>query len=341
MLRTTSRTFSRALSSSNFKINCGRRHWFSVLTLLEHQGGNLSPASLSAVEAAKRTGGDVFGFVIGKDSSQISQKVAKSVNDLKKVIYVENPSYEHNIPDQIANVLFENVKKNEISHVFSAHSTVGKGVMPRLAAMFDVMQISDIIGVVSADTFVRPTYAGNVNVTVSTKDPIKIVTVRASAFDAAPSSGEGAATVVEGIDPKPAALQEWVSENIIKNARPDLSSAERVVAGGRPLKDKETFERILTPLADKLGAAIGATRVAVDSGYADNSLQIGQTGKIIAPKLYIAVGIDGAIQHLAGIKDSKVIAAINRDENAPIFQTADVGIVGDLFEIVPELTEKL
>ncbi|WBW73229.1 electron transfer flavoprotein alpha subunit EtfA [Schizosaccharomyces osmophilus] len=335
------RPISRSLFASRSVFTKINGRFFNVLALLEHQEGKSKPASLSAIEAAKRTGGDVFAFVVGPNASQVAQQASKSVDGLKQVIHVENNAYERFLPDQIAKVLYENAKKFDASHVFSAHSTLGKGVMPRLAAMLDVMQVSDVIRVVDEKTFVRPTYAGNVNVHVKTEEPVKLVTVRASAFDPTPAIDNGSASVTAGVDPQPAALQSWVSENIIKSERPDLGSAERVVAGGRPLKDKATFEKTLTPLADKLGAAIGATRVAVDSGYADNSLQIGQTGKIIAPKLYIAVGVDGAIQHTAGIKDSKVIASINRDENSPIFQHSDVGLVTDLYEAVPELVEKL
>jgi electron transfer flavoprotein alpha subunit len=212
--------------------------------------------------------------------------------------------------------------------------------MPRVAALLDKQQISDIIAIENENTFVRPIYAGNAIATVESSDDIKIITVRTTAFQAAPL-GDGKAAIEEGADPKVESTTEWVSEDLAKSDRPDLATAQKVVSGGRGLKSKEEFDKIMTPLADALGAAIGASRAAVDSGYADNSLQVGQTGKVVAPQLYLCAGISGAIQHLAGMKDSKVIAAINKDPDAPIFQVADVGLVGDLFEKVPELTEKL
>lgn len=212
--------------------------------------------------------------------------------------------------------------------------------MPRVAALLDSQQISDITSIENENTFVRPIYAGNAIATVESSDPIKIVTIRGTAFAPVPLEG-GSAAVEDGVDPKTEPLTEWVSEDLAKSDRPDLSTASRVVSGGRGLKSKEEFDKVMNPLADALGAAVGASRAAVDSGYADNSLQVGQTGKVVAPQLYMAVGISGAIQHLAGMKDSKVIAAINKDADAPIFQIADVGLVGDLFEKVPELTEKI
>ncbi|KAH0294350.1 electron transfer flavoprotein, alpha subunit, partial [Aureobasidium melanogenum] len=222
----------------------------------------------------------------------------------------------------------------------AGHSAFGKNLMPRVAAMLDVQQISDITSIESEDTFVRPIYAGNAILTVQTADSPKVVTVRGTAFPSGAAEG-GSASVEEGVDPKAECPTEWISEDLATSDRPDLATAEKVVSGGRGLKSKEEFDRIMPPLADALGAAIGASRAAVDSGFADNSLQVGQTGKNVAPQLYLCAGISGAIQHLAGMKDSKVIAAINKDADAPIFQVADVGLVGDLFEKVPELTEKL
>ena len=209
-----------------------------------------------------------------------------------------------------------------------------------MAALLDTQQISDITAIENENTFVRPIYAGNAIATVESSDPLKIITVRGTAFPAAAVEG-GSATVEDGADPKAETSTEWLSEDLTKSDRPDLATASKVVSGGRGLKSKEDFDKIMTPLADSLGAAIGASRAAVDSGYADNSLQVGQTGKVVAPQLYLAVGISGAIQHLAGMKDSKVIAAINKDADAPIFQVADVGLVGDLFTEVPKLTEEL
>lgn len=237
-------------------------------------------------------------------------------------------------------MLVENIKKGNYTHVVAGHTAFGKSVLPRVAALLDSQQISDVTAIEDEKTFVRPIYAGNAIATVESTDAVKILTIRGTAFPAA--TPEGASTPIEsGVDAKAEPISEWVSEDLAKSDRPDLSTASKVVSGGRGLKSKEEFDRIIFPLADALGAAVGASRAAVDSGYADNSLQVGQTGKVVAPQLYMAVGISGAIQHLAGMKDSKVIAAINKDPDAPIFQVADVGLVGDLFEKVPELTEKL
>lgn len=237
-------------------------------------------------------------------------------------------------------MLVENIKQGGYTHVIAGHTAFGKNLMPRVAALLDLQQVSDITAIEDEKTFVRPIYAGNAIATVQSSDPIKIVTIRGTAFAAA-EIANGSAAIEDGIDSVAPATTEWVSEELAKSDRPDLSTASKVVSGGRGLKSKEEFDKIMLPLADSLGAAVGASRAAVDSGYADNSLQVGQTGKVVAPQLYMAVGISGAIQHLAGMKDSKVIAAINKDADAPIFQVADVGLVGDLFEKVPELTEKL
>lgn len=242
--------------------------------------------------------------------------------------------------ENYAPLLVENIKKGGFSHVFAGHSAFGKNLMPRVAALLDTQQISDIMDIQSEDTFVRPIYAGNAILTVKSEEGIKIITVRQTSFTSGDTEG-GTATVEEGVDPKAECPTEWVSENLAKSDRPELATAGKVVSGGRGLKSKEEFDRLIPPLADALGAAIGASRAAVDSGFADNSLQVGQTGKNVAPQLYLCAGISGAIQHLAGMKDSKVIACINKDADAPIFQVADVGLVGDLFEKVPELTEKL
>lgn len=265
---------------------------------------------------------------------------AAKIKGLEKVVAVENEAYEKGLPENFAPLLAENIRSGNYTHVIGAHSAFGKNLLPRVAALLDVQQISDITAIESEDTFVRPIYAGNVILTVQSTDPIKVITVRGTAFQGVETEG-GSAEIVDGVDPKAASTTEWVSEDLAKSDRPDLATASRVVSGGRGLKSKEEFERLIPPLADSLGAAIGASRAAVDSGFADNSLQVGQTGKNVAPQLYLAVGISGAIQHLAGMKDSKVIAAINKDPEAPIFQVADVGLVGDLFEKVPELTEKL
>ena len=280
-----------------------------------------------------------MGFVAGSNIKSVADEAAK-VQGLEKIIFVENGAYDKGLPENYAPLLVENIKKGGFTHVLAGHSAFGKNLMPRVAALLDLQMISDITAVSDPDTFVRPIYAGNAILTVKSSDPTKIITVRGTAFPAPETTG-GSASVEEGVDPKAESPTEWLSEDLAKSDRPDLATASRVVSGGRGLKSKEEFDRLMPPLADALGAAIGASRAAVDSGFADNSLQVGQTGKNVAPQLYLCAGISGAIQHLAGMKDSKVIAAINKDVDAPIFQVADVGLVGDLFEKVPELTAKL
>ncbi|EXJ83249.1 electron transfer flavoprotein alpha subunit [Capronia coronata CBS 617.96] len=311
----------------------------STLAILEQKDGKLNTGSLGAVTAGQKLGGAVHGIVAGKSAKSIAEEAAK-VKGLEKVIAAENEAYERGLPENWAPLVVENIKKGGYTHVIAAHSAFGKSLLPRVAALLDVQQISDVMSIESEDTFVRPIYAGNAILTVQSTDPIKILTVRQTSFAPAETEG-GSASVEDAVDPSAASPTEWVSENLTKSDRPELASADKVVSGGRGLKSKEEFERLIPPLADALGAAIGASRAAVDSGFADNSLQVGQTGKNVAPQLYLAVGISGAIQHLAGMKDSKVIACINKDADAPIFQVADVGLVGDLFEKVPELTEKL
>jgi electron transfer flavoprotein alpha subunit len=294
---------------------------------------------LAAITAGTKLGGSITAFIAGSGVKSAADEAAKS-KGVEKVIYVENGAYDRCLPENYAPLLVENIKKGGYTHVIAGHSAFGKNIMPRVSALLDTQQISDITDIEGEDTFVRPIYAGNAIMTVQSSDSIKVVTVRGTAFPAPETEG-GNATVEEGVDPKVECPTEWISEDLQKSDRPDLGSAERVVSGGRGLKSKEEFDKLMPPLADALGAAIGASRAAVDSGFADNSLQVGQTGKNVAPQLYLCAGISGAIQHLAGMKDSKVIAAINKDAEAPIFQVADVGLVGDLFEKVPELTEKL
>ncbi|KAH8681416.1 electron transfer flavoprotein subunit alpha [Xylariales sp. PMI_506] len=315
------------------------RRLLSSLAVLEQRDGKLNHGSLSAITAAKKLGGSVHAFVAGGNIKSVADEAAK-VEGVEKIIIVDNAAYEKGLPENYAPLLAENIKKGGYTHVIAGHTAFGKNVIPRVAALLDSQQISDITAIESESTFVRPIYAGNAIATVESSDAIKFITIRGTAFPAAEIAG-GSAAVEEGADPKAEATAEWVSEELAKSDRPDLATASKVVSGGRGLKSKEDFDKIMLPLADTLGAAVGASRAAVDSGYADNSLQVGQTGKVVAPQLYMAVGISGAIQHLAGMKDSKVIAAINKDPEAPIFQVADVGLVGDLFEKVPELTEKL
>nr|POE69085.1 putative electron transfer flavoprotein subunit alpha, mitochondrial [Quercus suber] len=319
--------------------NAAVQRLLSTLAVLEQREGKLNMSSLASVSAAQKLGGSVHGFVAGGNVKAVADEAAK-VEGLEKVIFVDNSAYDKGLPENWAPLLVENIKKGGYTHVLAGHSAFGKNLMPRVAALLDVQQISDITAIESEDTFVRPIYAGNAILTVQSKDDVKLITVRGTAFASGAAEG-GSASTEEGADPKVECPTEWVSEDLAVSDRPDLGSAEKVVSGGRGLKSKEEFDRIMTPLADALGAAIGASRAAVDSGFADNSLQVGQTGKNVAPQLYLCAGISGAIQHLAGMKDSKVIAAINKDADAPIFQVADVGLVGDLFDKVPELTEKL
>nr|POE79837.1 putative electron transfer flavoprotein subunit alpha, mitochondrial [Quercus suber] len=319
--------------------NAALQRLLSTLAVLEQREGKLNMSSLASISAAQKLGGSIHGFVAGGNVKAVAEEAAK-VEGLEKVIFVDNSAYDKGLPENWAPLLVENIKKGGYTHVLAGHSAFGKNLMPRVAALLDVQQISDITAIEGEDTFVRPIYAGNAILTVQSEDNVKLITVRGTAFPSGAAEG-GSASTEEGADPKVDSPTEWVSEDLAVSDRPDLGTAEKVVSGGRGLKSKEDFDRVMTPLADALGAAIGASRAAVDSGFADNSLQVGQTGKNVAPQLYLCAGISGAIQHLAGMKDSKVIAAINKDADAPIFQVADVGLVGDLFEKVPELTEKL
>ncbi|KAI0009714.1 hypothetical protein F4779DRAFT_358612 [Xylariaceae sp. FL0662B] len=329
---------STSVFSSPFSPSAFRR-LLSSLAVLEQRDGKLNHGSLSAITAAKQLGGSVHGFVAGSNIKPVAEEAAK-VEGVEKIIAVDNAAYDKGLAENYAPLLVENIKKGGYTHVIAGHTAFGKNLLPRVAALLDSQQISDITAIENENTFVRPIYAGNAIATVESSDAIKIITLRGTSFPAAEPQG-GSAAIEDGVDAKVEASAEWVSEDLAKSDRPDLATAGKVVSGGRGLKSKEDFDKIMLPLADTLGAAVGASRAAVDSGYADNSLQVGQTGKVVAPQLYMAVGISGAIQHLAGMKDSKVIAAVNKDADAPIFQVADVGLVGDLFQKVPELTEKL
>ncbi|MCL1861245.1 MAG: FAD-binding protein [Proteobacteria bacterium] len=304
----------------------------AILVIAEHDNAALKAATLNAVTAAGKLGGDVHLLVAGANLGTVSQAAAK-VAGVAKVLVADAPQYEAQTPENLADLV--KGLASGYSHIVAPATSAGKNLTPRVAALLDVAQISDVIAVEAPDTFVRPIYAGNALATVKSADPIKVLTVRTTAFDAA-GEGGGAALepVAAGAD---LGLVRLVGREVTKSARPELSAAKIVVSGGRGLGSGENFSKMLEPLADKLGAAIGASRAAVDAGFVPNDYQVGQTGKIVAPELYFAIGISGAIQHLAGMKDSKVIVAINKDADAPIFQVADFGLVADLFTAVPEL----
>jgi electron transfer flavoprotein alpha subunit len=310
----------------------------TTLILADHDNSALKPATRSTVTAATRLGGDIHVLVVGHAADAVAA-AASQIPGVAKVLQADAAHFEKPTAEDVAATLVAVVRAGGYSHVLAPATTYAKGVLPRVAALLDVAQISDIVAVESADTFVRPIYAGNALATVRSNDPMKVVTVRATAFDAAASSGGGA--VVERVDAVPQTRRvRVIGQEIAKSDRPELTSARVVVSGGRALASAENF-KLLERLAGTLDAAIGASRAAVDAGYVSNDLQVGQTGKIVAPDLYVAIGISGAIQHLAGMKDSKVIVAINKDAEAPIFEVADYGLVGDLFEIVPQLTSAL
>ena len=303
----------------------------SILVVAEHDNDSIKAPTLVAVAAAERIGGDIEVLVAGSACSGAGEAAA-NIAGVAKVLVADNEAYGHQLAENIGDLVAE-VGKG-YSHILTPTTTSGKNFMPRVAALLDVAQISDISGVVSEDTFERPIYAGNAIATVQSSDAIKVLTVRGTAFDGVAS--EGGSASVESIDvAKDSGLSSWDKDEIVKLERPELTSASIIISGGRGMQNGENFS-LLESVADKLGAAMGASRAAVDAGFAPNDMQVGQTGKIVAPDLYIAVGISGAIQHLAGMKDSKVIVAINKDQDAPIFQVADYGLVADLFNAVPE-----
>ncbi|MDA7946574.1 MAG: electron transfer flavoprotein subunit alpha/FixB family protein [Hyphomicrobiaceae bacterium] len=308
----------------------------AVLLVAEHDNSALNSATNKAMSAARAIDGDVHILVAGSGCSAVADEAAK-IEGAAKVLLADAPQLEHHLAEEMA-ALLEPLAK-QYSAILAPATTNGKNYMPRLAALLDVAQVSDIIAVKAPDTFERPIYAGNAIQTVQSADPIKVITVRTTAF---PEAGEGGSAAVETIEaPGAAALSSFGGEELSESDRPELASAKVVVSGGRALGSSENFEKFIEPLAGQLNAAVGASRAAVDAGYVPNDYQVGQTGKVVAPELYIAIGISGAIQHLAGMKDSKVIVAINKDEEAPIFQLADYGLVGDLFEILPELQSEL
>jgi electron transfer flavoprotein alpha subunit len=309
----------------------------ATLLLAEHDNKSLKDATYKTLTAAKAIGAEVHILVAGNQCKQAADAAAK-LDGVTKVLLADAPAYQHMLAEPTAALIVSLAGPYET--IIAPATTNGKNVMPRVAALLDVMQISEISKVVAADTFERPVYAGNAIVTVRSRDPKRVITVRTAAFQA---TGEGGATapveaVAAAADP---GISSFVGEELSKSERPELTSAKIIISGGRAMQNRDNFTKYIEPVADKLGAAVGASRAAVDAGYAPNDWQVGQTGKVVAPDLYIAVGISGAIQHLAGMKDSKVIVAINKDEEAPIFQVADFGLVADLYQALPELAQEL
>ncbi|OWV31157.1 electron transfer flavoprotein subunit alpha/FixB family protein [Halomonas campaniensis] len=307
----------------------------SILVLAEHHDGVLTGATAHAVAAAKQIGADIDILVAGENVAAVAESAAR-LDSVNKVRVADNTAYAHQLAEPLSMLICE--LAGDYSHVLAVASTTGKNIMPRVAALKDVSQISEIIAVESADTFKRPIYAGNAIATVQSADALKVITVRPTGFDAVGEGGSAAITEIDFVADN--TQSSFIKEELAQSDRPELSAAKVVVSGGRGMGNGENF-KLLNGIADKLGAAIGASRAAVDAGFVPNDMQVGQTGKIVAPDLYIAVGISGAIQHLAGMKDSKVIVAINKDEEAPIFQIADYGLVADLFEALPDLEQKL
>jgi len=314
----------------------GRSTAMSTLLVAEHDNKTLKDATAKALSAAKALGADVHVLVAGKDCRAVAEAAAK-LDGVNKVLLADAAGYEHMLAESTS-ALIHSLARN-YDAIIAPATTTGKNIMPRVAALLDVMQVSDIVKVLAPDTFERLIYAGNAVQTVRSKDKIKVITVRTSTFQA---TGAGGSAPIEQVaaaaDP---GLSSFVGEELSKSERPELTSAKIIISGGRAMQSRENFTKYIEPVADKLGAAIGASRAAVDAGYAPNDWQVGQTGKVVAPELYIAVGISGAIQHLAGMKDSKVIVAINKDEEAPIFQVADFGLVADLYQALPELAAEL
>ncbi|RIZ40616.1 electron transfer flavoprotein subunit alpha/FixB family protein [Pseudomonas putida] len=313
----------------------------TILVVAEYEAGAVAPATLNTVAAAAKIGGDVHVLVAGQNVGGVAESAAK-IAGVAKVLVADNAAYAHVLPENVAPLIVALVEQggaNGYSHVLAPATTNGKNILPRVAALLDVDQISEIISVESADTFKRPIYAGNAIATVQSSAAVKVITVRTTGFDAVAAEGGSAAVEAVGAAHN-AGISAFVGEELAKSDRPELTAAKIVVSGGRGMGNGDNFKHLYS-LADKLGAAVGASRAAVDAGFVPNDMQVGQTGKIVAPQLYIAVGISGAIQHLAGMKDSKVIVAINKDEEAPIFQVADYGLVADLFEAVPALQQAL
>jgi len=309
----------------------------ATLLLAEHDNKTLKDATNKALTAAKQMGGDVHVLVAGSGAKAVAEAAAK-LDGVAKVLVADGAAYEHALAEPTAALIVSLAPNYDA--IVSPATTTGKNVMPRVAALLDVMQISDVTKVVAPDTFERPIYAGNAIQTVKSKDKKKVITVRTSTFQATPA-GSATAPVENATAAADPGISSFVGEELSKSERPELTSAKIIISGGRAMQSRENFTKYIEPVADKIGAAVGASRAAVDAGYAPNDWQVGQTGKVVAPDLYIAVGISGAIQHLAGMKDSKVIVAINKDEEAPIFQVADYGLVADLYQALPELAQEL
>lgn len=310
----------------------------TILVIAEHDNTALKSSTLNAVTAAQKLGSDIHIIIMGHNANQAAT-AASTIPSVAKIILANDASFEHGNPEH-ASLFLKSIASN-YTHVIAPATSFGRNILPRLAALLDVQQISDVIEIVSNDTFRRPVYAGNAILTIQSTDGIKLLTVRGTAFAAASTTGGAAAIETITVSTKADNSSQFVSQELTKSERPELTSAKIVVSGGRGVGSADNFKSVIEPLADALSAAVGASRAAVDSGYAPNDYQVGQTGKVVAPELYIAVGISGAIQHLAGMKDSKTIVAINKDPDAPIFAVADYGLVADLHTAVPELTQKL
>jgi electron transfer flavoprotein alpha subunit len=308
----------------------------TILVFAEHDNETLSDQTAKAVDAAGKIGGDIHVLVAGKGAGSAAEAAGKLAG-VTKVLHADGDDYAHGLAEPVADLIVKLAGDYDV--IMAPATTAGKNVMPRVAALLDVMQISDIMEVISADTFKRPIYAGNAIQTVKSTDAKKVITVRTSSFQAAGDGGSASVETIDGAGNP--GVSSFVKDAIAESDRPELTSAKIIISGGRALGSSEKFQEVILPVADKLGAAVGASRAAVDAGYAPNDWQVGQTGKVVAPDLYIACGISGAIQHLAGMKDSKVIVAINKDEDAPIFQVADYGLVADLFEALPEFEKSL
>lgn len=329
----------RAISKTHLKQLTGLLQRFqSTLVVVEHNNDKLTPITLSAITAANKLGGEVTCLVAGTDCAKVAQEISK-VQGVNKVLVAQHGAYKGSLPEELTPLILATQQQFNFTHICAGASAFGKNLLPRVAAKLDVAPISDIIEIKTPDTFVRTIYAGNALSTIKCNESVKVLTVRGTAFEPAETEG-GSASSEDVSASAPVGVSEWLEQSLTKSDRPDLSSAKVVVSGGRGLKSGDNFQ-LLYNLADKMNAAVGASRAAVDAGYVPNDMQVGQTGKIVAPELYIAVGISGAIQHLAGMKDSKTIVAINKDPEAPIFQVADYGLVADLFKAVPEMTEAL